>query len=331
MTLWIVLTLLCLAALGFVIWPLYRSSGRLTPLLAAVIVLTVGLSAGLYQVIGNPNAPSGAGAAPDTDDMVVSLRKRLEENPHDIDGWLMLGRSYQSMQRYDEAVAAFEKAIELEQGENAESIVGLGIALLEREGGEVSDRASSLFEHALTLDPANPNALFYGGGAAARRGDEALAADRWEALIGLDAPPEILELLQRKVNEWRGLPAPVPGVPQDQPGALISINLSVAEAAIASLPADATVFVIARDPAAPSPPIAVSPLRLSELPAIVELGDSDSMVAARPLSGFSELEIVARVSVSGQPMAQTGDWSGSVLINANNRAKVDLVIDQPVP
>ncbi len=329
MTLWLVFVLLCFLALAFLVWPLYRSSGRLTSVLAVVIVVTIGLSAALYHFIGNPGIPSGAGSTPPVDDMIVSLQERLEENPTDVNGWTLLGRSYQSMKLYDEAIAAFEKAVELEQGQNPQTLIGLGIALLEQNGGEATDRSTQLFENALALSPDNPNALFYSGGAAARRGDTALAADRWERLLAQDAPPEIRELLQRKISEWRGLPPPT--AQQELPAGLISVNLSISDAALSDLPADATVYVIARDPAQPSPPIAVTPRRLSDLPAVVSLSDRDAMVAGRPLSAFSELEIVARVSVSGSPMAQSGDWSGSLLVNANDAQAVDLVIDQKVP
>jgi cytochrome c-type biogenesis protein CcmH len=329
MTLWVAMILLCFVALAFVVWPLYRSSGRLTPVLAAVIVVTVGLSAALYQEIGNPGVPSGAGTTPPVDDMVVALKDRLEDNPDDVNGWVLLGRSYQSMNQYDEAIAAFEKAIALEQGKNAETLVGLGIALLEQQRGEASDRSTRLFENALALDPNNSNALFYAGGAAARSGDTALAAERWEKLLQQDAPPEIRELLLRKISEWRGLPPPT--AKQEQSDGLVTINIAISAAALSDLPTEATVYVIARDPAQPSPPIAVTPRRLSQLPMVVALSDSDAMVAGRPLSAFTELEIIARVSVSGSPMAQSGDWSGSVIINTDDSRSIDLIIDQETP
>jgi len=205
MTLWIVMILLCFLALTFMIWPLYRCSHRLTPLLAAIIVVGVGLSAGLYRYMGQPGVPSGAGTHPEGDALVAALEKRLEQSPEDLDGWLMLGRSYQSMKLYDKAIVAFETALALEKGEDAQTLVALGITLMERQGGEVPDRAARLFENALAIEPTNPNALFYGGAAAAQRGEASLAADRWEMLQRADAPPEIQDLLQRKINEWRGL------------------------------------------------------------------------------------------------------------------------------
>jgi hypothetical protein len=64
---------------------------------------------------------------------------------------------------------------------------------------------------------------------------------------------------------------------------------------------------------------------------VVALSDSDAMVAGRPLSAFTELEIIARVSISGSPMAQSGDWSGSVIINTDDTRSIDLIIDQETP
>jgi cytochrome c-type biogenesis protein CcmH len=331
MTLWFVFALLCLLALAFVVWPLYRSSGRLTLLLMVLIVLVVGSSAGLYYKIGQPSMPSGAGSMPDTDEVIATLAARLRENPEDVDGWILLGRSYQSMQQYDEAISAFEKALALEQGKNGQTMVSLATALMESQGGQLTERSSSLFENALALEPGNPNALFYAGSAAAQRGDTALAADRWEALVQQGAPPEVSEMLQRRINEWRGLPPPTSAPEPQATNSIVSLNLSLSEEAAAALPANARVFVIARDPMQPSPPIAVVPRQLAELPVRVDLDDSNAMVQGRPLSGFAEFEVVARVSVSGSPAASTGDWFGSLIVSANTGQTVDLLIDQKVP
>jgi hypothetical protein len=70
--------------------------------------------------------------------------------------------------------------------------------------------------------------------------------------------------------------------------------------------------------------------RVSELPAAIELGDRESMVAGRDLSGFAEFELVARVSLSGQPSQQPGDWFGSVIVTPAENNIVELSIDQEV-
>jgi cytochrome c-type biogenesis protein CcmH len=339
MTMWLILGALCLVAVAFAIWPLYRDSGHLPPVLAAVIVLVVGSSAALYLYIGQPGVPSGAGAAPDVGEMVNSLSERLAENPDDIQGWLILGRSQQALQQYDEAIVSFERALQLDKGQNAQTLLALAIALMEQQGGEMTDRSSSLFESALALESNNANALFYGGGAAARRGDVSLAADRWEILLGLNAPDEIQALLQRKINEWRGLPpvedfdftTPVAIDPAVADGPIVVINISLSEEAISVLPADANVCVIARAPGQPSPPIAVARRQLADFPTLVGLSDRDAMIPNRKLSSFAEFEIVARATVSGQPIAQSGDWSGSLIVSANSGQTIDLLIDQKIP
>lgn len=325
--LWIALGLLSLAALGFLIWPLFRGDKRQTTLLGGVIVFAVALSGGLYQYLGSPGVPSGAGSMPDVSEMAASLAKRLEDNPDDIDGWKMLGRSYQTLDDFDNAVSAYEHAVELEQGKNAQTLVTLAVAVMGQQNGELSDRSTNLFENALALDPNNPNALFYAGFAAAGRGNTNLAADRWEMLLGLDAPPEIRELLQTKINEWRGLPAQ----PAEQPSAAISVNLSVSADLPSAISSDATVFIIARDPSQPSPPIAVARRRLSELPSLIELSDRDAMIPGRPLSAFSSVEIVARISLTGTPAAQAGDWFTAIVIDRSNEQVIEMLIDQVVP
>ncbi len=327
MMLWTLLIALCLAALVIVVWPLYRQSRRLTPLLAGVIVFTVGLSAALYYRIGSPEVPSGAGSMPDVNEMVTLLAERLEENPNDAYGWKMLGRSYATLLQFDESIAAYEKAIALEGGQDSETLVALAMVFTKSQGGAISSRAASLLEDALILEPDNQNALFYSGYAAASRGETAVAADRWERLMGLNTSPEIQELLEQKISEWRGV-SPPPVAPS---GVIVAARLSLSASALAVLPPEATVFVIARDPAQPSPPIAVARRELSELPTVVELSDRDSMVPGRSLSAFPQFEIVVRVSLSGGPMAQSGDWFGSTIFNASQDSTVDLVIDQQVP
>ena len=117
-------------------------------------------------------------------------------------------------------------------------------------------------------------------------------------------------------------------VPDD---AVVSARVALSEEAVAAINRDASVFIIARDPAAPSPPIAVTRRLLSELPAVVSLTDAQSMVEGRNLSAFAELEILARVSLSGGPAAASGDWFGSKLVRPAENRSITLTINQQVP
>ncbi len=348
MTLWIILVVFSLLAIVFAIWPLWRESHKLTPLVATVIVLTVAVSVGLYGKIGSPGVPSGRAASsadelPGMDEAIAQLEERLAKNPDDINGWKMLGRSYMSMRNYAGAARSFERAMEVENGQDPQTLVDLAIALSNRDQAPFEvGRPADLLNNALKLDANNQAALFYGGIAAANSGDTDTAADRWERLLGLNPPDNVRGILEQNVAIWRGEappPTPVPAAsetPQEPEAsapddAVVSASVSLSDAAMASITVNAPVFIIARDPAVPVPPIAVSRRMLSELPAVVSLSDAQSMVEGRDLSGFAEIELLARVSLSGGPAAKSGDWFGSLIIRPAENNSVTLTIDQQVP
>jgi cytochrome c-type biogenesis protein CcmH len=334
---WTYMVVMGLVAVVFVAWPLYTTQKRVSATLVVSIVAIVALSAGLYVKQGSPDIPHGGvtGTVPPMEDMVVALAARLEREPNDLQGWQMLGRSYMSMRNFSGAVSAYQRAVQIEASQNAATLVELGEALLARDNSRIEGETAALFESALAIEPNNPTALFYGGIAALNRDEKVLAAERWEILLGLNPPAEIEQLLRQRIAEWRGEPPPAfadtPAPPPDRPGAIVTAQISLSAAAAQSLPTDATVFVIARDPAQPSPPIAVSRIRLSEMPAIVELGDGNSMVPGRELSGFAKFELVARVSISGQPGQQPGDWFGAQIVIPAESPTIVLSIDQQVP
>jgi cytochrome c-type biogenesis protein CcmH len=345
MTLWIVFAVLTLVAIGFVVTPLFRQQKKLTPIIIVAIVVVVGISAGLYQRSGTPDAPPGGSELAAVDDMLVHLAQRLDSNPDDLEGWVLLGRSYMSVGNFEGAIAAFERAIVLDGGEDATTLVSLGESLLAGTGGAIEGRIASLFESALEIDENNSQALFYGGIGAFNRDDPALAAVRWERLLGLGPPAEIEGILRQRIAEWRGgpianlpdghpqistTPEPEPTLPTvDQPGVILSVAISVA--GTANVPGGALAFLIARDPAQPSPPIAVKRLNTSELPTTVNFTDKDSMIAGRSLSGFAEVEMLVRVPMSGQRTQASGDWIGVQVVKPAENKNVTLLIDRQVP
>jgi len=332
MALWATIALMCIVATLFVAWPLYRKQQKLSTLVAGSVAVIVAVSFGLYAYQGEPDLPSGRGAdgPPDIQAMVDSLATRLQESPDDLEGWKMLGRSYMTMQEFGKAATAYERAVELEQSQNAQTLVALGTAILERDQTGIQGRTSALFESALAIEPNNPSALFYGGIAALNRGDKDLAIERWEILLNLNPPENIRGLLEQRIAEWRGeAPAVQPATaPQT---AIVTADISVPESVIDALPGSASVFIIARDPAQPSPPIAVTRRQLSEFPGQVALGDAEAMIPGRNLSMFAEFEVVVRISVSGQPVAQSGDWFASALVRPAENNTVSLLLDQRVP
>lgn len=329
--LWFLFALMLAVAAVFLLWPVSRLKTRPSLMTVAIVLAAMALAPFVYLQIGSPDARDAQNLTPQNDEMVSSLAARLERNPQDLAGWKMLGRSYFTMGRLPQAIAAFERAIELESGRDAQTVADLGEAVLMNDQSSITGRAGQLFETALSMSPANPKALFYGGLAAINRGEPLLAADRWEALLATSTPKNVEDILRQRIAELRGESLPPVKHAETAAAPVVTVNIALGTNASTMVGPDATVFVIARDPAQPSPPIAAVRRRASELPAVVTLSDSDAMIPGRVPSAFAELEIIARVSMSGDPIAKSGDWYGSQILRNGSNDSLAILIDQQVP
>src|ERR1700730_3089572 len=265
----VVAAIMAAIAAGAVALPLLRDRhSRWLGALLAVVVL--GASAGLYPLWSNWNwhapAPSEAAAGPDVAAMVAKLEKRLQDQPGDLTGWLMLGRSYLTLNRLDDAVVAYDHAYRLD-AKNAEAAMGLGEAMSLGAGGQITPRAAQLFEEALAMAPDNPKALLYGGFAAAMRGDRALARTRWEALKDMHPPAQIVQMLAARIAELgppaggsaaggtaeaasagtNASPAGTGSSAGGLSGADVTVNISIAPALKSRLVSEVPLFVFARE------------------------------------------------------------------------------------
>ena len=334
-------------AAGAVALPLLRDKqSRLLGAFAAVLV--IGAAAGLYPLWSNWNwhpAPSEAAAGPDVGAMVAQLEKRLQDQPNDLKGWLMLGRSYLTLNRLDDAIVAYDHAHQLDS-KNADASMGLGEAMSLRAGGEITPQAAQLFEEALALAPDNPKALLYGGFAAAVRGDRTLARTRWQALKDLHPPPQIAQMLDARIAELgppegssatgsaaagsaaNAATAGTSTSTQDLNGAVVTVNISIAPALKSRLVSEAPLFVFAREPGSGGPPLAAKRLTSAAIGSQVQLSPADSMLPGRVLVKGRQVAITARVSFSGQPVQAAGDLYGELSYDVGRDGVRNLVIDR---
>ncbi|MEZ5818088.1 MAG: tetratricopeptide repeat protein [Hyphomicrobiaceae bacterium] len=126
--------------------------------------------------------PDDTASLPSVDDMIERLARRLEQNPDDVEGWRMLGWSYVSTERYDKAVAAYRKAVELRPSDHA-LVASLGAALVRAADGKVTPEAHAEFRKATALDGTDPTARFFLGLQRAQAGRAAEAIVAWKALL----------------------------------------------------------------------------------------------------------------------------------------------------
>src|SRR6266404_9099355 len=324
-------------AAGAVALPLLRD--RQSRLLGAVLgALVIGASAGLYPLWSNWNwhapAQSEAAAGPDVAAMVAKLEKQLQDQPNDPAGWLMLGRSYLTLNRLDEAIVAYDHAHQLDS-KSADAAMGLGEAMSLRAGGDITPQAAQLFEDALALAPGNPKALLYAGFAAAVRGDRALARTRWQALKALNPPPQIVQMLDARIAELGAPPAGTSASPAGTSAstgpsspAEVTVNISLAPALKSRLVSEAPLFVFAREPGSRGPPLAAKRLTSTAIGTQVHLSQADSMLPGRVLAKGQQVSITARVSFSGQPVPSAGDLYGELSYDVGRDGVRNLVIDR---
>ncbi|MFP5305422.1 MAG: c-type cytochrome biogenesis protein CcmI [Gammaproteobacteria bacterium] len=268
------------------------------------------------------------------DDMVRRLELRLQREPEDAQGWAMLGRSYFVLGRYAESAAAYERANRLVSAapipdwlaDEAEARVLLG-------DHQMQGLPRQLFERALALEPGQPKALWYAGLAAAQAGEYGVAVERWLALRQTELPDEFRTVLDRHLQELSQLAGRE--LPQASPPAdtvRLTLDIDVAPELAGEIGASDVLFVVARRPDAPGPPLAVRRLSASELPLRITLDDDNAMAPGVKLSMADRWEVIARVSRAGTAQAQSGDLEGRMTVGRDDaRQPVPLRIGRRIP
>lgn len=276
--------------------------------------------------------------------MVGRLEARMKETPDDAQGWTMLGRSYSVLGRYQEADAAFAKVIAL-QPNDAQAWADRADALAMARGRQLAGEPEKLIARALELDPKNVKALALSGTIAFDRGDYPAAASLWESAVAAAEPgSELARGLQGGVAEARAraaaasasAPSATQGAttpaPPTEPvtSARVSGRVVIAPELLARAAPTDTVFVFARAADGPRAPLAVLRKQVKDLPFDFSLDDSMAMSAALRLSSAKQVFVSARVSKSGNAVAQPGDLQGTTPAVPVGASDLQIVIGSVV-
>jgi cytochrome c-type biogenesis protein CcmH len=294
------------------------------------------------------------------DVLVQGLADRMEQDPDNVEGWIMLGRSYLALQAPGKALGALERAYKLAP-DQADVMVAYAEVLAVNSGNKLEGRPAELIRAALEREPENPSARWLTGMLAYQQERFAEAASTWQGLLDeLDPAGQEAEEMRQMVAEARsraGASAGPEAAPADGPpppatheiaqtppsseqapeaaevaGARIQVSVSLAPELSARTSPDDTVFVYARAAAGPPMPLAARRIKVSDLPANLTLDDGMAMVPAMRLSAFPEVVVGARVSKSGQASPQPGDLEGqSGPVSAAEAPAVSVAIDRIRP
>jgi len=271
------------------------------------VAISIPVAAGaLYLALGTPEAfdpnsrvappvaqPQQQQQVPDMQAIISRIEQRLEEQPNDAVGWFMLGRAHLSLGDYTQAEGALRRSLELDAS-NVDVRIRLADAIALTQGRRLDGEPTEILKGVLEDQPNHPQALWLYG----------------TALSQNDEPAEAIVVWQRLLPQLRADPQAVAEIEKpdtNAAGAGLSVQVDVQEGLADDLSPDTPIFIYAKAANGPPMPLAVVRLSLSELPVTVELTDQQAMIESMTLSSFDEVVVGARISKTGNPIAQSGD------------------------
>ncbi len=319
-----------LAVFAVVLRPLWRARPRSA---AAVIGGLAALSAALYHLVGTPVALDAAMLKrPDTLEEAVAQLERKRDAFPDHEGWVMLATAYARLGKAAQARDAWQEALK-RTPDDANLLAAAAEARAQADAQRRFDaEAVGYLQRALKADPRHQRSRFFLGIALRQQGKAADAARAWEPLLA-DIDAENAISLRAEIDAAR-LDAGLPPLPEQKTPAVadaaaltVKVALDPDFAARVRLRGDAAVFVIARAPGGPPMPVAVEKHTVADLPLTVLLDDTDGPMPTAKLSGLREVEVIARLSDSGNAMRQDGDLeSAPVRVALPAKAPVELIL-----
>lgn len=274
------------------------------------------------------------------EDMVAKLAERLQQQPDDLKGWVMLARSYAIMKRYSESEAAYATALRL-GGENADLLTDYADAMVMADGGAFNDESAALLTRALELEPDNLKGLWLAGHWKNQSGAYQEALDYWQrAAAQLPPDSKDVAVITEQISELQSKlgiqPEPVPSTAvaaaDTGQGASLTVQVTLDPSVAAAAAPQDTVFIFARAAQGPRMPLAIVRTQVKDLPATVTLDDSMAMTPQMVLSNFEQVTVGARVSKTGNAMPVSGDLQGMVSpIDTQTSEPIRVTIDSTVP
>lgn len=333
-----------------------RNPAKILALLLAVLLPVASVL--LYVKIGNIKAllPQEQNAAADSFGVIRSeavlqeLEKKLEKQPENPDGWWLLASSYKEMKRYSDAVRAYQQLLKLVPNE-AQLWANYADAYAMNNNRSLLGEPTKFLDKALELDSNNTMALALSGSAAMERGDYVVAITNWTKLVDLlpsdnselqmfrDGIQQAREFLAKQKGGKEKLAQLSPDKTSKKPAAdpastdpvsTITGKVSISPALAGKAAQTDILFIFARPAQGQKMPIVVLRKQVKDLPLQFTLDDSIALQPQVKLSGFDQVVVTARVSKSGDAVAQPGDLQGSSDAIKPGTNGLSIVIDSVV-
>jgi cytochrome c-type biogenesis protein CcmH len=318
-------------------------SQLVTVTLLALMVPAAAL--GLYSHLGRADdlalaleggAAPAAGEQMTLEQAIAALEQELAANPENAEGWYLLANAYMSQGNHDRGVEAFRKLLEVlpQQAPQYPSVMGqLAQALYFASDTQMTDEVRAQIEATLSIDPNEIAALGLLGIDAYEQQDFKGAIEHWsKALAGAQgaAADSLRGGIERARAELEARGEPVPDLPQLAP-AEVKLRVTLAPELAEQAQPEQLLFIYARPPGGRMP-LAAARYKVSDLPLELVLDDSMALTPRARLSQYEQVEVGARISLSGAPVASSGDLQSAAkqVPTRAGEGAVTLVIDQVV-
>jgi len=310
----------------------FSKSPKITIL--GILIFVLILSSGLYFVLGDATRVAQKNAEkPVTQEaverMVTEFAQKMEKDPQNLKGWVMLARSYRILGRNQEAEKAYARAGDFVNSD-PQLLADYADVIATNTNGDFSGKPMQLINQALKLDPNNLLALWLSGSASFSTQNYKVAVQTWEKLNSLlPAQSDESRAIQASIAEAREkghLPASAPLVMSDK---AVSGIVEVAADLQSKIKPGDILMVIARKPGERMP-VAVLKTDVTKFPMSFALNDALAMNPQMPISQLPEVSVEVRISKTGMAKAETGDLISKPKIVTVGTSKVRLLIDQAI-
>ena len=287
------------------------------------------------KAVNDASVPRKADGTPDIDTMVAKLQKKMEADPENLKGWYMLGRSYMVMDRYSDALKAFERALKLKP-ESVDIMLSVADSLSMSKQGDLLGRPAELVSKALEKEPNNMTALWLSGMAARQGGKFLEAIKHWQNVLPMAKPEQVADV-HSLINEAKKQLTPeqkqmLSAITAEskkreavENASGITVTISLSDKFKAQVNPTDLVFIYAKAMSGPPMPLAAIKKQVKDLPVKVTLNDAMAMMPNLKISSFSEVIVGARVSKSGGPISQNGDlFSEKPSVKAGDTVNIEI-------
>jgi cytochrome c-type biogenesis protein CcmH len=338
---WVVIAILTLSASAFVFVPLIGSRprslstaltiGAVIPVIALGLYYYGGSSEKLSQAITKEKnatyVKSAIAQYGSRQNIIFALRKQLEHlpaNANQAKGWFILGKLYFNEKQYNEAIAAFSKAVVLKPNDSEYILQLVSTKFLLAHHLDQSDKL--LLKQLLQQSPQNINAINLMGLSAYQEGDYQQAIHYWESLLTYFPPAsedaKVLLAMIRQAQQHGNIAS----------DHKVTVTVEVAAKFRKLLTHNESLFVYALDAEGSKVPLAVVRAGTEQLPTKLILDDAHSMLPGRSLNNAKQIVINARISKSGNASPSKGDLFGKseIIKNLSDHPSVIVIINETV-